>query len=143
MTIHLDTKVAPHFYAREFACHCGGTLPGCKLIELNQPLINKLEVLRSVYYKTGLSIIDSYRCPEHNKAVGGVPHSQHQEGLAADIRGVVNYKKMAALGLFTGIGFNTEDDKVVHVDVRPGDPHHPTFWTYTNGRTDSPNKYHN
>lgn len=27
-----------------------------------------------------------YRCPSLNKAVGGVPKSRHQDGLAADIR---------------------------------------------------------
>lgn len=27
-----------------------------------------------------------YRCPELNKAVGGVPKSRHQDGIAADIR---------------------------------------------------------
>ncbi|MSQ19574.1 MAG: peptidase M15 [Betaproteobacteria bacterium] len=33
---------------------------------------------------SAISISSGYRCDELNRAVGGVPGSQHQEGLAAD-----------------------------------------------------------
>ena len=42
-----------------------------------QPLRDKLGV--PIHVNSG------YRCPELNKAVGGVPTSQHQKGEAADL----------------------------------------------------------
>ena len=46
--------------------------------------INVLEPLRA-YMKRPLHVNSGYRCPDLNKAVGGVLTSQHQEGKAADI----------------------------------------------------------
>lgn len=44
---------------------------------------NVLEPLRRRYGR--ILITSGYRCPALNKAVGGVPHSQHMRGEAADI----------------------------------------------------------
>lgn len=46
---------------------------------------NLLEPLRNVYGEP-LYINSGYRCPELNRAVGGVPTSQHTKGEAADVR---------------------------------------------------------
>ena len=43
-----------------------------------------LQPLRDAYGKP-ITINSGYRCPELNKAVGGVPTSQHQRGEAADL----------------------------------------------------------
>ena len=43
-----------------------------------------LQPLRDIYGKP-IRINSGYRCPELNKAVGGVPNSQHVLGEAADI----------------------------------------------------------
>ena len=107
-----------------------GKNPGCLVTRVCMPLMNNLEILRSKYYPTGLHIVDSYRCPVENKRVGGVKFSQHELGTAADIPGTVAHQDVLALNLFTGVGWNRSDGKVVHVDMRPGDPHHPTTWTY-------------
>jgi zinc D-Ala-D-Ala carboxypeptidase len=59
--------------------------PGEKEIEALRVLVNRtIQPLRD---KLGIPIhINSgYRCPELNKAVGGVPTSQHQKGEAADL----------------------------------------------------------
>ncbi len=71
-------KKVKHFKVREFRCkHCGK-------VRLDIDLLVKLEDLRR---KTGPLIINSgYRCPAHNKRVGGVKNSQHVKGTAADIR---------------------------------------------------------
>lgn len=45
---------------------------------------NILDPLREVYGKP-IYINSGYRCPELNKAVGGVSTSEHQSGRAADI----------------------------------------------------------
>ena len=134
----MGVRLSPHFNSDEFECHhCHKLAPSGP----NMQLVNKLEKLRAAFYPKGLTIVDSYRCAVHNKAVGGATHSQHLTGEAADIPDVAKYWDVAKLGLFTGIGYNTENAKVTHVDVRPGDPKHPTFWTYTNGKTDSPNNH--
>lgn len=44
-----------------------------------------LQPLREAYGKP-MPVNSGYRCPELNKAVGGVPTSMHQNGEAADIR---------------------------------------------------------
>ena len=46
--------------------------------------LNVLQPLRDVWGKP-LKINSGYRCPELNRAVGGVPTSQHVKGEAADI----------------------------------------------------------
>ena len=43
-----------------------------------------IQPLRDVWDKP-LAINSGYRCPEVNKAVGGVPTSQHTKGEAADV----------------------------------------------------------
>ena len=45
---------------------------------------NVLQPLRDLYGKP-IHFNSGYRCPELNKAVGGVPTSQHQKGKAADL----------------------------------------------------------
>ena len=47
-----------------------------------------LEVLQPLRdaWKRPLHVNSGYRCPKLNKAVGGVPTSQHTKGEAADIR---------------------------------------------------------
>ena len=137
-------QLSPHFKLGEFMCHCnlhypGGVhAPGCHVALISVSLVKKLEVLRSHFYTGGLTIVDSYRCPWENIRVGGVSNSQHQLGEAADIPGVATYNQVKALGLFTGIGYNDNSPahapdqrgKVVHVDVRPGNPKSPANWTY-------------
>ena len=68
-----------HFKLDEFRCK------HCKKLKLDINLLLKLEELRA---KTGPLIINSgYRCPVHNKNVGGASASQHLKGTAADLRG--------------------------------------------------------
>lgn len=101
-----------HFKLKEFACkHCGQ-------VKLDINLLLKLEELR---VKTGPLIINSgYRCPTHNKNVGGAKNSQHIKGTAADVRAT----KMSPSNVYNhanrifsngGVGkYNT----FTHVDVR-------------------------
>ncbi len=46
-----------------------------------------LEPLRS-RWREPIIVTSGFRCPKVNKAVGGVPNSQHLQGQAADIRAV-------------------------------------------------------
>lgn len=57
-----------------------------KEIESNiEKLMDFMEELR-IAYKKPIYINSGYRCPELNKAVGGVANSAHQSGFACDIR---------------------------------------------------------
>lgn len=48
-------------------------------------IIRQAHALQSVYYCIGGFNVTSWlRSPEHNKAVGGAPHSVHLTGLATD-----------------------------------------------------------
>ena len=70
----------PWFHVYEFTCkHCGG---GENIIDPD--LLTRLGKLRDDW---GIPMIVNcgYRCPIHNKDVGGAPDSAHLYGQAADI----------------------------------------------------------
>jgi len=109
-------NLSEHFSDSEFACHCG-----CGLHEVSPELITVLEGLRS-HFGVPVSINSGRRCPSHNQAVGGVPDSQHVQGIAADIvvRGrtpalVADYLERKYPGTY-GIG---RYSGFTHIDVRP------------------------
>ena len=49
-----------------------------------EDLAEELQVLRHVV-ESSIAINSAYRCPSHNKAVGGATRSQHLLGNASDI----------------------------------------------------------
>ena len=110
-------KLSEHFTDTEFKCHCCGSLgPG-----ISKPLVEKLEALRT-QLAMPIFIASGYRCPAHNKAVGGVSNSQHVLGKAVDITvkglppgDVAN----AAETLFADGGIGRYAG-FTHVDVRAG-----------------------
>lgn len=88
---------------------------------LVQPeLVEKLEGLRRLA-EGPVVVTSGYRCPAHNKAVGGVENSYHTQGLAADIfvyaidppqlAEMAEQAGFDGIGIYPGHGF-------VHVDVR-------------------------
>lgn len=107
----MNTK---HFKSSEFACrHCGET-------KINSELIVVLELVR-MHFNSPVTINSSYRCPTHNKAVGGADKSQHLLGTAADI--VVKGVTPAAVYQFVDTVFPNSYglgryDNFTHVDVR-------------------------
>lgn len=127
-----------HFSFEEFACKCNGRYSSCPRIWVVRELLGSLEELREKCYPGGLTPISGCRCNAHNKAVGGAKSSQHMLGGACDIPPVVSRQKMAALGLFAGIGYNLSSGKVSHVDRRDAAGNNttdarrgrPTVWIY-------------
>jgi uncharacterized protein YcbK (DUF882 family) len=73
-----DIRISPHFKLREFQCRC------CGLVKLSPRLLRMLEELREEA-RIPLVVTSGYRCPAHNRRVGGAPRSLHVEGCAADI----------------------------------------------------------
>lgn len=108
--------LSPHFSKQELACHC------CGRLKVDPRLIEALEALRQL---AGVPIVvhAGYRCPAHNRQVGGVPNSEHTRGLAADIHipdlGLQQMYELASeVSQFAQGGIGAYDSNFLHVDVR-------------------------
>ena len=109
-----NIKISDNFNLREFQCKCG-----CGTVKLHSELLRRLQAIRT---ETGRAVVinSGYRCPTHNKKVGGASNSQHLHGKAADIviKGLpIAEQRKICEKYFTdgGIGYaNT----YTHVDTR-------------------------
>ena len=120
-----STQLSPHFNVKEFRCQCGQsheTLIASKLV-------GKLEQLYTALNCSKIIVTSGYRCPEHDKAVGGTSSGQHTKGTAADVccygqdGQPISSKtvccKAQDLG-FGGIANITTSYQYTHLDVRTG-----------------------
>lgn len=110
-------QLSAHFKVREFACG-----DGSDAVLVAPRLVMVLETIRA-HFETAVTINSGYRTPQYNKEVGGVAHSQHCYGMAADItvRGqapatVAAYARQlmpdwGGVGIYAKKGFT-------HIDVR-------------------------
>lgn len=105
-------RISEHFIANEFRCKCCGEL------RIDMELIIKLEELRALVGRP-IIVLSGYRCPEHNKEVGGADNSQHLYGKAADIKVQgVGMHELARKARQAGFSFVKLYSGWVHVDVR-------------------------
>ena len=120
-----STQLSPHFNVMEFRCQCGGNHETL----ISSELIEKLEVLYATLNCSKIIVTSGYRCPEHDKAVGGTSSGQHTKGTAADVccygqdGQPISSKtvccKAQDLG-FGGIANITSSYQYTHLDVRTG-----------------------
>ena len=120
-----NTQLSPHFNAREFRCSCGKSHETL----LASELVDKLEALYTALNCSKIIVTSGYRCPEHDKAVGGTSSCQHTKGTAADVccygqdGQPISSKtvccKAQDLG-FGGIANITSSYQYTHLDVRTG-----------------------
>ena len=118
-----STQFSPHFNAREFRCQCGSNHETLIASEL----VDKLEALYTALNCSKIIVTSGYRCPEHDKAVGGTSSGQHIKGTAADVccygqdGQPISSKtvccKAQDLG-FGGIANITSSYQYTHLDVR-------------------------
>ncbi|MEG1635129.1 MAG: D-Ala-D-Ala carboxypeptidase family metallohydrolase [Rikenellaceae bacterium] len=87
----MDEKLTTNFDLSEFIesevakeKHIDNTPPSEVRCNLRHLAVNLLQPLRDRFHRQ-MPINSGYRCPELNKAVGGVQTSQHQKGEAADV----------------------------------------------------------
>jgi len=112
-----------HFQESEFACKCG-----CGFANPKPELVAALDLLRDLA-DCPIKIDDACRCTAHNAEVGGVPHSQHPLGEAADIvflcdprltnQQMYDLAKQVPAFQFGGIGLYASGT-FIHVDTRQG-----------------------
>lgn len=109
--------LSDHFAVREVACkHCGQAY-------VRRELLRALEEWRAELGRP-IPLISGYRCPDHNRAVGGAKYSMHVQGYAADPTVPVHIDELVPLRLFSGIG---DDAGIVrHVDLRHLSPENQT-----------------
>ena len=116
-----STQLSPHFNVREFRCSCGKSHETL----LASELVDKLEALYTALNCSKIIVTSGYRCPEHDKAVGGTSSGQHTKGTAADVccygqdGQPISSKTVCCKDLgFTGIANITSSYQYTHLDVR-------------------------
>lgn len=134
--------ITPNFARSEFACPCG-----CTLSAPHPVLVVGLQRLRDII-RHPIVITSGSRCPVHNKAVGGSPHSLHMQHrdfdgytMAADVyvKGypLVQLHDIAqALDAYGpgGIGVYVDETPRLHLDVRgAAGQFRPARWAEVDG----------
>jgi uncharacterized protein YcbK (DUF882 family) len=124
-----DENLSEHFKRSELAC------PHCGECNIDSGLLIALEQLRALGDEP-IKVHDAYRCEVHNAAVGGVPHSEHPKGQAADVEiiGLSTqrmYDRAKQVPAFNDGGIGVYDHgNFIHVDIRGG----RARWARVNGR---------
>lgn len=110
-------KLSSNFKVSEFACK-----DGSDTVLVAPRLVMVLQTIRD-HFGTAVTINSGYRTPQYNTKVGGVAHSQHCYGTAADI--VVRGKTPAQVAAYArqlmpdwgGVGIYSKQG-FTHIDVR-------------------------
>ena len=101
-------NLSPHFTAAEMGCrHCGQAY-------VRRDLLAALEALRTEIGPIPVS--SSYRCRQHNRAIGGASRSMHLYGFGVDVEISSRVPEVVGLRLFSGVG--DRRGVVEHVDLR-------------------------
>lgn len=117
-----------HFSPVEFRCKCGC---GTGMEKMDADLLQMLDEARDL---AGISftLSSAYRCPKHNKAVGGVPTSAHTRGYAVDIRCVDSHSRFVMLQALLEAGFRRVElaPTWIHVDNDPDKSRDVAFYQH-------------
>lgn len=115
-----NASLSKSFKVSEFACHGNGC---CTTVLIDEQLVIYLQKIRDHFGKP-VTITSGYRCPKHNRNVGGATGSRHAKGQAADIvvegvapREVAKYaESIGVLGI--GLYETSRDGYFTHIDTR-------------------------
>lgn len=123
---HGEVQLTKHLKVKEFRSYSSGK----KKLYSNEVIIHlglpeALEKLMAYLGANKITIVNGYRCPEHNDAVGGSKRSTHLFGLAADVKLFKDSKAISGKDIclvaeklgFAGIGYMRGNS--VHLDVSP------------------------
>ena len=101
-----------YFKREEFTC------PDCGQNEIKDELIEKLDKAREIA-GVPFVITSGFRCPKHNKEIGGSPTSSHLKGLAADIKTSNSRERFKILDALLKVGFKRIGigENFIHADI--------------------------
>lgn len=110
-------NLSKHFKKSELDCPC------CGQANLSPMLLSMMDMLRDALARP-VVVTSAYRCPAHNKKIGGAPKSKHLSGLAVDVailspKERYDVQREANRIGFRGIGHLKG---AIHLDIRDGDP---------------------
>lgn len=116
------------FEADEFRCPC------CKRCPMEFTFVRKLDMARRSLGKP-IKINSGYRCPKHNKAVGGSPNSLHMKGQAVDIPVTDPDERGRLLNVLRSAGIKSFaiGPSFIHCDTIPRD-RVAVYWTDPDGK---------
>lgn len=129
-------KLTDNFSAREFACN------HCRTLLIDEELVKKLQELRNIINKP-IVITSAYRCPTHNKNIGGSSKSLHMQGKAIDfVLGRTDTKAIdifnISKNIFNRVGLyqsnNNPNSAYMHVDNDPSKLWWLSYPNRVNGR---------
>lgn len=120
-TYNSKVRLSKNFNSNEFQCKGKGHT---HLTKIDIDLVDKIQEFMNINGYTKAIISSGYRCPEHNKTVGGSSSSTHTQGRAVDISFYKNNKVVSAKTIcckaldynFKGIAYI--DSSHVHLDNR-------------------------
>lgn len=106
------TQLTRNFNVSEFECNC----KKCPETLINLDHVDNLQQLRDDL-NASIHINSAYRCPDHNKAIGGEKNSMHMKGHATDIvvEGMTPGEVQDSCERFDGLG---RYDTFTHIDSR-------------------------
>lgn len=121
----IEDKNIRYFRSEEFLCKCG-----CGRVIIEDKLVVLLDALRD-YIQKPVIITSAYRCPYHNRRVGGVPNSPHVHGLAIDIACTNSEDRFHIIKFLIGNGIGRIGiaKNYIHFDIDEEKPH-PRIWHY-------------
>ena len=121
------THISDNFSRKECACPCCGVIA-------TVAFVNRLQRLRDIFDKP-MRVSSMYRCPSHNKKIGGSPTSAHKYKQGASGFGAVDIKlgqrmhkdRYILVKNALELGFNNIEvaDKHIHIGRVPAD--HPQY----------------
>lgn len=88
-----------NFTIEEFACPCCGEAP------MSASFLSAIDRARDL---AGVPFVinSGYRCPAHNKKVGGKANSSHLSGTAADIKATDSRSRFKIMEALIDVGFD-------------------------------------
>lgn len=118
-----NCKDFPNFKYSEFKCKCKGKYCNGYPVPFSYDLASNLQKIRTHFGKS-LHINSAVRCEQHNEHVGGVKHSKHKLGWAADfyVSGVSYedlYKFVKTLPYFNYCYRIHKGGSTMHYDIKP------------------------
>ena len=120
----LSVREKPNFYVTEHFLYSDFICPCCDAVKLIPAFYRQAGMLEHMRMKLGFPIVvnSGYRCPDHNREVGGAARSWHLL-FATDIRpedsSLEKLQALHELAEEMGFGGIGRYETFLHLDLRP------------------------